>query len=89
MTQASGIKIAGWARAEQRKKAREENRGRVRGVFGFLFGAAVLVYIYSDHAALQNYIYGKVGPLLVSHEDHSNFKTSALRHEREINQINP
>ena len=88
MGHTAGIKIAGWAKAEQRKKAREENRGRVRSVFAFLFGAAVLVYIYSDHSALQNYIYGKVGPLLVSYEEHSSFKLTALKHERDVNEIN-
>jgi len=83
----SGIKIADWAKTEQRKKAREENRGRVRGIFGFLFGAAVLVFIYSDHAALQNFIYTKIGPQLVRIEHSSSFRQSALKHENEVNEI--
>jgi hypothetical protein len=83
----AGIKISAWAKAEQRKKARVENRGRVRNTFGFLFGAAVLVFIYSDHAAFQNYVYSKVGPLLVSLQYPSQFKIAALRHEREVNEI--
>jgi hypothetical protein len=87
MGHTAGIKIADWAKAEQRKKARAENRGRVRGVFGFLFGAAVLVFIYSDHTALQNYIYCKVEPMLMKYEGPSNFKLSAIRHENEVNEI--
>ena len=83
----AGIKIADWARAEQRKKAREENRGRVRNTFGFLFGVAALVFIYSDHTAFQNYVYSKVGPLLLSLNDSSQFKVAALRHEREVNDL--
>jgi hypothetical protein len=83
----AGIRISAWAKAEQRKKAREENRGRVRNTFGFLFGVAVLVFIYSDHMAFQNYVYSKVGPMLVSPQYPSQFKTAALRHEREVNEI--
>ena len=78
------IKIAGWAKAEQRKKNRAENKGRVRNLFGFLFGATVLVFIFSDHAALQNDIYAKVGPLLVSFENSSAIKQGALKHENEV-----
>ena len=85
----AGIKIADWAKAEQRRKQRQENQGRVRGVFGFLFGAAVLVFVYSDHTALQNYIYYKIGPMLVKYENTaSSWKLSALHHENEVNEIN-
>jgi hypothetical protein len=83
----AGIKIADWAKAEQRKKAREENRGQVRNTFGFLFGVAVLVFIYSDHSAFQSYVYSKVGPLLVELQNPSQFKLAALNHEREVNEI--
>jgi hypothetical protein len=87
MAYPAGIKIAAWAKAEQRKKAREENQGRVRNTFGFLFGVAVLVFVYSDHTAFQNYVYSKVGPLLVELQNPSQFKLAALRHEREVNEI--
>jgi alpha/beta superfamily hydrolase len=88
MGYASGIKIADWAKAEQRKKNRAENRGRVRWVFGFLFGAAVLVFIYSDHTTMQNYIYSKVGPVLIKYADSSSLKASALKHESEVDEVN-
>jgi hypothetical protein len=87
MGHAAGLKIAPWAKAEQRKKARRENRGRVRRTFAFLFGAAVLVFIYSDHTAFQNYVYAKIGPMLVRYADSSNFKQGALRHEHEVDQV--
>jgi len=87
MSHPSGIKISAWAKAELRKKARAERRGHVRNTFGFLFGAAVLVFIYSDHKAFQNYVYSKVGPMLVSWDSSSQLKYSALRHEREVNEI--
>jgi hypothetical protein len=83
----AGVKIAAWAKAEQRKKAREENRGQVRNTFGFLFGVAVLVFVYSDHTAFQSYVYSKVGPLLVELQNPSQFQLAALRHEREVNEI--
>jgi hypothetical protein len=88
MGYANGIKIADWARAEQRRKNRAENRGRVRSVFGFLFGAAVLVFIYSDHATVQNYIYSKVGPALVKYADSSSFRASGLKHQSEVDEVN-
>jgi hypothetical protein len=87
MGQANGIKIADWARAEQRKKAREEHHVRVRSVFGFLFGAAVLVFVYSDHSTLQNYIYYQVSVLMGQNQDFSSFKSTALRHENEVNEV--
>jgi hypothetical protein len=87
MGHAAGLKIADWAKAEQRKKARQENRGRVRATFGFLFGVAVLVFIYSDHSAFQNYLYSKVGPFLVKYADCSSFKLGAVRHENEVNDV--
>jgi hypothetical protein len=83
----AGVKIAAWAKAEQRQKAREENRGQVRNTFGFLFGVAVLVFVYSDHTAFQSYVYSKVGPLLVELQNPSQFQLAALRHEREVNEI--
>ena len=83
----AGIKISAWAKAEQRKKARQDKRGGVRDTFGFLFGVAVLVFVYSDHKAFQNYVYAKVGPLLVSLQSPSQFKLAALNHEREVNDI--
>jgi hypothetical protein len=83
----AGIKISAWAKAEQRKKAHQENRGRVRNTFGFLFGAAVLVFIYSDHTAFQNYVYSKVGPVLVKLQYPSQLKLAVLRHEHEVNEI--
>ena len=83
----AGIKISPWAKAEQRKKARQENRGRARNTFGFLFGGAALVFIYSDHAAFQNYVYSKIGPTLVSLQSPSQIKLAALKHEREVNDI--
>jgi len=87
MAYPAGIKIAKWAKAEQRKREREENRGRARNTFGFLFGLAVLVFIYSDHSAFQNYLYSKVGPILVSLNNSSEYKLAALRHEHEVNDI--
>jgi hypothetical protein len=87
MGHTAGIKIADWAKREQRKRARAEQEERVRSVFGFLFGAAVLVFIYSDHTTLQNYIYYKVGPMLVKYEDSSSFKLNALKHENEVNEV--
>jgi hypothetical protein len=87
MAYPAGIKVAKWARAEQRKRTREANRGQTRNTFGFLFGLAVLVFIYSDHSAFQNYLYTRVGPLLVSLNNSSEFKLAALRHEREVNDI--
>jgi len=87
MSYPAGIKISAWAKAEQRNKARQEKRGSARNIFGFLFGAAVLVYIYSDHTAFQNCVYSKIGPLLVSLQSPSQLKMAALKHEREVNDI--
>jgi hypothetical protein len=87
MGHTAGIKIADWARAEQRNKSRAENKGRVRNLFGFLFGVTVLVFIFSDHAALQNDIYAKVGPLLVSYENSSAIKQGAIKHENEVDSV--
>jgi len=87
MAYPAGIKVAKWAKAEQRRRAREENRGQTRNTFGFLFGLAVLVFVYSDHSAFQNYLYAKVGPALESLDNSSEFKLAALRHEREVDDI--
>ena len=87
MGHTAGIKIADWAKVEQRQKSRAENKGRVRNLFGFLFGVTVLVFIFSDHAALQNDIYVKVGPLLVSYENSSAIKQGAIKHENEVNAV--
>jgi hypothetical protein len=87
MAYPAGIKIAKWAKAEQRKQARKENRGQTRNTFGFLFGLAVLVFVYSDHSAFQNYLYAKLSPLLASLNNASEIKFTALRHEQEINNI--
>ena len=87
MGYSAGIKIADWAKVEQRQKSRAENKGRVRNLFGFLFGVTVLVFIFSDHAALQNDIYARVGPLLVSLENSSSIKQGAIKHENEVNAV--
>ena len=81
------VKVAKWAKAEQRRRARKEHRGHTRNTFGFLFGLAVLVFIYSDHSAFQNFLYSKVGPMLVGLNNSSELKLDALRHEREVNDI--
>jgi hypothetical protein len=86
-----GIKIAAWAKAEQRKKNREENRGSVRSIFGFLFCAAVLVYVFSDHTNLQKLIQTKIYPVfnrvMVQSHSPSYFKQGALKHENEVNEV--
>jgi hypothetical protein len=87
MGHTAGIKIADWAKVEQRQKSRAENKGRVRNLFGFLFGVTVLVFIFSDHAALQNDIYAKVGPLLVNLENSSSIKQGAIKHENEVDAV--
>ncbi|HEY4417088.1 MAG TPA: hypothetical protein VGO57_15475 [Verrucomicrobiae bacterium] len=87
------IKIAAWAKAEQRKLRREEQRESVRGVFGLLFCLAVLVYIFSDHSSLQKFIQAKIYPrlnqaLMVRSNAPSSFKEGALKHEHEVDEIN-
>jgi hypothetical protein len=85
------IKISAWAKAEQRKKAREQNRGRVRNIFGFLFCAAVVVFIFSDHSDLQKFIQSKIYPAishaLARNGNCSNLKQGALKHESEVDEI--
>jgi membrane-anchored protein YejM (alkaline phosphatase superfamily) len=92
MAQSSGIKIAAWAKAEQRKKDREENRGSVRAIFGFLFCAAILVYVFSDHSNLQKLIQSKIYPVInqvmVQSHSPSYFRQGAIKHENEVNEIN-
>ncbi len=91
MGKAGKIKISAWAKAEQRKKTREQNRGSVRNVFGFLFCAAVLVFIFSDHSGLQKFIDAKIQPNLVRalarNENSSTLRQNALRHENELDEI--
>ncbi len=88
---AGKIKIAAWAKAEQRKKAREQNRGGARNVFGFLFCAAVLVFIFSDHSGLQKFIDSKIQPNLVralaQNENSSTLRQNAIRREKELDEI--
>jgi hypothetical protein len=88
---ASGIKIAAWAKAEQRKKNREQNRGGVRNIFGFLFCVAVLVFVFSDHSSLQKFIDSKIQPKLIHalarNENSSTLRQNALRHENELDEI--
>jgi hypothetical protein len=88
---AGKIQIAAWAKAEQRKKAREENRGRVRSIFGFLFCATVVVFICSNHSDLQKFIQSKIYPTishaLAQNGNYSSLKQSALKHESEVDEI--
>ena len=89
------IKIAAWAKAEQRKLRREEQRESVRGVFGLLFCLAVLVYIFSDHSSLEKFIQAKIYPklnqvkvIMVRSNAPSSLKEGALKHEHEVDEIN-
>lgn len=92
MAQSSGIKIAAWAKAEQRRETRKENRGSVRGIFGFLFCVTVLVYIFCDHANLQKIIHTRIYPainrVMVQSHSPSYFRQGALKHEHEVDEIN-
>lgn len=90
MGHASEIKMAAWAKAEQRKKKREENRGSVRAIFGFLFWAAVVVFVFSERSEWETKAYTKVAQVL-SGEMNSvgpgNLKQAAIQHENDVDNI--
>jgi hypothetical protein len=82
--------MAAWAKAEQRKKNREENRGSVRAIFGFLFWAAVVVFIFAERSEWETKLYTKVTQVLSGEMNSvgpAALKQNAMQHENDVNNI--
>jgi hypothetical protein len=68
-----------------RVRGRRPFFGRVRGVFGFLFFATVLIFAFCFRADLQEYIVSKLYNWSQAETKSNSLRQNALDHEREVN----
>jgi hypothetical protein len=89
----NGIKVAGWAEAESRRKFRADwdHRffGQVRGAFILLLFAAVYVFVFNHQLEVQVIASAKLHQAAKKITTPDKLRLQALKHEDEVEQINP
>lgn len=85
------LRMADWARVEQRHKIWAARRVRffanVRGVFILLLVAAIVVFIFNHRVEVQSAASAGLHQLTKKHATPDKFREQALRHEKEVDQI--
>ncbi|MGH7950802.1 MAG: hypothetical protein ACREFE_02630 [Limisphaerales bacterium] len=90
MKKFKSLGIAPWAKAEQRKKIRAEQRTefflKVRLVFVLLFVVTVFVFVQNHQALVQQFASSKLYQIMKKSSTSEKLREKALDYQNEVNQ---
>jgi hypothetical protein len=88
----NGIKVADWAEAEFLKKIRVERRVyfrfQARGIFVLLLFAAIFVFVFNHQVEVQSIAAAELQQVTKRPIASDKLREHALKHEKEVEQIN-
>lgn len=86
------LKIADWAKKEQKQKRRAERRerveGHVRSIFVLLLFGAIFVFIFNHQVEIQRVTFAKLNQVMKKSTTADKLRENAMNYEKTIDKIN-